>query len=880
MMSATNNNNSNDRKKEMKKNERELFLPFSILFEKPQIISPKISSNGKFIVWLERTNNGILNFFFASSSSATSITNNSQKFQLSYFKDRDACLHYEIIQNDTLLFLRESQLGKEMYHLYTLPLPMTVLSTSGTKNDDGSSCWNSSTWKYTNHTLLYKDTIQTCCMGFVGTIQLWTTSSSTNNKVRFATGTGMAFIWDISELDVQTGQIHMVHHHPLSSSNKSKLLLILSYLQVLSGTLLHLLTSYIFLILLYFLSLFGWKDDNDGIIGIILKKYIVTKPVYIPIEWFLDSSTLNVCGYFAISIQIPLLQQQQQQQQQTDWSLKTLVPELHGSWNCRSTQTKNNNWIHLHTVSISNMNMHLIGSSPGKGTNRMDFDTNNNNNNMTVGVHLCHFNEHHSNFTCYVQFTISNDKVLKKEVSYSSSDSDITGFLINPKEQKVDAILLEHEQLYIQSLQQRNEDHGKDDYQRLQETILQLTQTQTKNHGCIFYPISRTNDNRYWIVYAYSENGFHPNNCQEAYFIYDNYHDQHYEQKQQEKSLQLWRNPRPSLTSNRLAKRFTFSIPIRTTQQQQQGVSDKILCFLSLPPILMTDKIPLCVVPHGGPNARDYWRYDPIVQLICTRGIAVLQVQFRGSTGFGMDFLRQGMNGGMFSTIQQDIIDAVHSLLMNNNNNNTTSGISIRRNKSTHQLFLHHYENPNNTNMSRDDDNSDVIHVDPSRIGILGGSFGGFCALFGITKLIEKKDLKLNPKFQYCCGIAISALYRVGAYASSSFRGDYLIQQYWKHVYGKDVSSNIKIAQSFSPYHYPHQVQVPTLLIHGDVDPRCPVQDARDFYSLVKNDNHNPDSNIQYLEYTGEGHGIRKESNILHLWDQVDLFLQTHLVQH
>ena len=271
-------NSSRRREEETKKKEDDtnkkvdkfLYLPLSTLFEKPQIYSPKVSSNGTFIVWLERTTeNGILNFFISSSPTTN---NNNNKFQLSFFQDRDACIHYEIItttQQNTLLFLRESQLGKEMYHLYTLPIPMTVLHS--TTKDKHSSChWNSSNWKYTNHTeLLSNTTIQTCCIGFVGSIQLWT---SNNNKVRFATGTGMTFIWDISELDIQTGHIHIVHYHPLSSSNKSKLLLILSYLQVLLGTLLHLFTSYFYLLLHYCLLGHHYNNNNDDN----LKKWIVT----------------------------------------------------------------------------------------------------------------------------------------------------------------------------------------------------------------------------------------------------------------------------------------------------------------------------------------------------------------------------------------------------------------------------------------------------------------------------------------------------------------------------------------------------------------------------------------------------------------------------
>ena len=87
-----------------------------------------------------------------------------------------------------------------------------------------------------------------------------------------------------------------------------------------------------------------------------------------------------------------------------------------------------------------------------------------------------------------------------------------------------------------------------------------------------------------------------------------------------------------------------------------------LLAYLTLPPNTDGQDLPLVVMPHGGPQARDYYGFDDWAQIIASRGYAVIQPQFRGSDGFGLDFVRLG-HGEWGRAMQADLIDAVEYLV-------------------------------------------------------------------------------------------------------------------------------------------------------------------------------------------------------------------------
>ena len=164
----------------------------------------------------------------------------------------------------------------------------------------------------------------------------------------------------------------------------------------------------------------------------------------------------------------------------------------------------------------------------------------------------------------------------------------------------------------------------------------------------------------------------------------------------------------------------------------------QVLCYLTLGST-QSGSTPLVVIPHGGPSDRDSWGFCCVTQWLASRGMSVLNVNFRGSTGFGHRFFRAGMQGKFASvdpsvaTMQTDIDDAVRWVASNR-------------------------------------------PIDRERLAIYGGSWGGLSALHAMT----------NPEgVEYCCAIGVVPVTSVGCAGVLGFRGDPLIQMYWDDVFGE-----------------------------------------------------------------------------------------------
>jgi len=191
----------------------------------------------------------------------------------------------------------------------------------------------------------------------------------------------------------------------------------------------------------------------------------------------------------------------------------------------------------------------------------------------------------------------------------------------------------------------------------------------------------------------------------------------------------------------------------------------EIPAYVTLPPGATSGaKLPLIVLPHGGPAARDTFDFDFIVQFLATRGYAVLQPQFRGSAGFGREF-REAGKGEWGGKMQTDLLDGIAVL--------AASG-----------------------------------DVDPGRVCIVGSSFGGYAALAGAT---------LNPS-AYRCAASIAGISDLGQLITEEAR------LFGRSVAGFDelreelgVADRGKLA-AMSPARHAAAVRGPVLLIHGDQD--------------------------------------------------------------
>lgn len=192
----------------------------------------------------------------------------------------------------------------------------------------------------------------------------------------------------------------------------------------------------------------------------------------------------------------------------------------------------------------------------------------------------------------------------------------------------------------------------------------------------------------------------------------------------------------------------------------------KIPAFMTLPPMITGQaslkNLPFIVLPHGGPYGRDEKRFDYFAQFFASRGYGVLQMNFRGSEGYGKSFEQAGRDNWL--VMQEDVEDATKYLLKKG-------------------------------------------YADPDRTCIAGWSYGGYAALMGAAK---------DTKGLYDCVIAMAALtdindakrdlkkYRGGKHVAKDFFGE--------------AMQDSKVRKANSPVHRAEDIKVPVFLAHGDLD--------------------------------------------------------------
>ncbi|HXS72607.1 MAG TPA: S9 family peptidase [Rhodanobacteraceae bacterium] len=244
----------------------------------------------------------------------------------------------------------------------------------------------------------------------------------------------------------------------------------------------------------------------------------------------------------------------------------------------------------------------------------------------------------------------------------------------------------------------------------------------------------------------------------------------------------------------------------------------KLQGYLSYPPGRENARhLPMVVYVHGGPyGVRDWWDYDPDVQAVATRGYVVLQVNYRGSGGYGYDFEKAGWLqwGGK---MQDDVTDATRWAI--------AQGIA-----------------------------------DPGRICIYGGSYGGYAALEGAVK---EPDL-------YKCAVGyvgiydLSLMYKRGDIPESTYGKKYL-----ERVLGKDD----KILAQHSPIDQLDRLKARVMLIVGGEDGRVPAIQGQNMYGAL----HSKGIPCEWLYKPKETHGFYKEENVTELYTKVGAFLDANI---
>lgn len=227
---------------------------------------------------------------------------------------------------------------------------------------------------------------------------------------------------------------------------------------------------------------------------------------------------------------------------------------------------------------------------------------------------------------------------------------------------------------------------------------------------------------------------------------------------------------------------------------------------------------PLILFVHGGPWARDSWGFDATVQFFANRGWAVLQVNFRGSTGYGKGFMNAA-NKEWAGAMHNDLVDAVQWAVTENIAN-------------------------------------------PSKIAIFGGSYGGYAALVGAT---------FTPDL-FCCAVDIVGPSNLITLIES-------IPPYWKPELKKlyyrigNPLTEADFLRSRSPLFKVDAIKIPLLIAQGANDPRVKQSESEQIVKALKAkgiDHH-------YLLYKDEGHGFVRPTNRMHFMKKAEEFLMKHL---
>ncbi len=245
-----------------------------------------------------------------------------------------------------------------------------------------------------------------------------------------------------------------------------------------------------------------------------------------------------------------------------------------------------------------------------------------------------------------------------------------------------------------------------------------------------------------------------------------------------------------------------------------------IPAYLTLPKGLPGSKLPLVVVPHGGPWGRDMWGYSGLTQFLANRGYAVLSPNFRGSTGYGKKFLNAG-NGEWGRKMQDDITWGVKHLI--------SEGIA-----------------------------------DPKRVGIMGGSYGGYATLAGVA---------FTPDL-YTAGVDIVGPSNLTTLLDA-------IPPYWeamrKMLYSRMADPGTAEGKAWlkehSPLYSAGKIKTPLMVAQGANDPRVNRAEAEQIVIALR-DRGFP---VEYILAPDEGHGFQRPINNLALFMAVEKFLAKHL---
>lgn len=371
-----------------------------------------------------------------------------------------------------------------------------------------------------------------------------------------------------------------------------------------------------------------------------------------------------------------------------------------------------------------------------------------------------------------------NLKTGEKTVLASDPSYDVTDVLIHPDTHKVVAVEFERERKEWMVIDK--------DYAADFEALRKI--------GKVDFSLSAEDLSRpQWIVFTNSDTK------PAQYFIYD---------RKSRKTSFLF-SCRPNL------EKYTFSPMEPISFKSRDGLT--IHGYLTLPAGLPPHKLPTVLDVHGGPWGRDAWGFNREVQWLANRGYAVLQLNFRGSTGYGKSFMNAG-NREWAAKMHDDLLDGKKWVI-------------------------------------------EKGYADPQKVCIYGGSYGGYATLVGLA---------FTPD-EFCCGVDIVGPSNLVTLLKS-------FPPYWesmKSLFERRVGkqSEEEFLKSRSPLFKADQMKAPLLIAQGANDPRVKQAESDQIVEVLRKKG----KEVEYLLFADEGHGFARPENNMKFYAACEAFLSRNL---
>lgn len=356
---------------------------------------------------------------------------------------------------------------------------------------------------------------------------------------------------------------------------------------------------------------------------------------------------------------------------------------------------------------------------------------------------------------------------------------DVYETMINPDTREIEAVAFMRSRI---------------DWQVLDESIADDMKAIARLDDGDYYVTNRDNADDTWLV------GFTQDDGPVTYYAFD---------RKSKKGKFLFSHM-PALEDYTLAPMEPVSF------QSRDGLT--IHGYMTFPVGKPRQNLPMVLYVHGGPWARDTWGYDYTAQWLANRGYISFQVNFRGSTGYGKEFLNAG-DKEWGARMHDDLVDAVNWAV-------------------------------------------EQGYADSGKVAIYGGSYGGYAALVGAT---------FTPDL-FCCAVdvvgpsnLVTLIRSIPPYWST------LLATFYKRVGNPDTEE--EFLKSRSPLFKVDQIKIPILIAQGANDPRVKQAEAEQIVAAMKAKG----IDYKYMLFPDEGHGFAKPENRLKFMAEADRFLATYL---